>query len=345
VNVTNTGNAFTITNPNTDNLSFPPNSTQTITWNVAGTTENNINTSHVNILLSTDDGQTFQMLLANTPNDGSENIVLPNVNSAACRILIESVGNIFYTVSKRFGLGYELETVCQTYTNNTSVSIPSVAPGTYNPRTISVNQEGIVSNLSVFTNFTHTWMSDVVTDISGPENPTTFIKMFNNNCGNRNGTINLKFNDTGNNINCNSTALQTVRPSENLSYFNGKSANGNWTFRAYDNYQGDNGTLNSWGIELCTQIATLSIPTIDNLNFTVYPNPNKGNFTIQFNSNSSSPIIVEVVDLRGRKIFTNTYINQNQFNENISLNNAQSGVYIVNVTDGDSKISKKIIID
>ena len=60
----------------------------------------------MNILISTDAGTTYTTLVANTPNDGSETITLPtNLTSTyEARIKIEAVGNIFYTVSKKFTL-------------------------------------------------------------------------------------------------------------------------------------------------------------------------------------------------------------------------------------------------
>src|SRR5690554_5936662 len=69
---------------------------------LAGTTSNNINVSHVNILISTDNGESYTTLTANTPNDGNETITLPASleNTYNGRIKIEAVNNIFYTVSK-----------------------------------------------------------------------------------------------------------------------------------------------------------------------------------------------------------------------------------------------------
>lgn len=106
ITVANTG-PFVITYPSNDPSTPKPiwymGDTETITWNVAGTTANNINVNEVNILISTDAGATYTTLVANTPNDGTETITLPtNLTSTYdARIKIEAVGNIFYTVSKK----------------------------------------------------------------------------------------------------------------------------------------------------------------------------------------------------------------------------------------------------
>ena len=80
-------------------------------------------------------------------------------------------------------------------------------------------------------------------------------------------------------------------------------------------------------------------------NFAIYPNPNKGDFTVQFNSSSNNEIKIEVYDMRGRRIFDNNYENTGLFRQNIQLNNLQSGVYLVNVQDGKKKEVKRIIIE
>jgi hypothetical protein len=56
------------------------------------------------------------LLASNTPNDGSEAIVVPNVTAKNCRILIEPVGNIYYVVKTAFAIGYSVESTCATYT-------------------------------------------------------------------------------------------------------------------------------------------------------------------------------------------------------------------------------------
>ena len=79
--------------------------------------------------------------------------------------------------------------------------------------------------------------------------------------------------------------------------------------------------------------------------FSLYPNPNKGNFSIQFNSSSTNPIELSVHDIRGRAIFERSYPNTGMFSQNLQLENVQSGIYLVTVKDGDKKVVKKIVVE
>ena len=75
-------------------------SIQTITWNVANTNASLINCAQVNILLSTDGGNTYpNVLVSNTPNDGTQDVVLTNITTTEARIKIEPVNSIFYAVN------------------------------------------------------------------------------------------------------------------------------------------------------------------------------------------------------------------------------------------------------
>jgi putative heme degradation protein len=77
----------------------------------------------------------------------------------------------------------------------------------------------------------------------------------------------------------------------------------------------------------------------------VFPNPNNGSFTVGFNPKSGQNISVQVYDIRGRLMYTNTYNSVNRFEEVINLNNAQSGVYLLQISDGPQKVTKKIIVN
>lgn len=90
---------FLVTSPNTE-VRLPSGSTQTVTWDVAGTDRAPIGASHVRVRLSTNSGETFgHMLVASTPNDGAAEVELPEIDTARARIRIEAVGNVFFDVS------------------------------------------------------------------------------------------------------------------------------------------------------------------------------------------------------------------------------------------------------
>ena len=72
----------------------------TVTWDVAGTDVAPVSASEVNILLSTDGGSTFPTtLIANTPNDGSETVTIPNLDGGVGLVKVEAVDNIFFALS------------------------------------------------------------------------------------------------------------------------------------------------------------------------------------------------------------------------------------------------------
>jgi hypothetical protein len=80
-------------------------------------------------------------------------------------------------------------------------------------------------------------------------------------------------------------------------------------------------------------------------NLAVYPNPSNGDFTVEFQSKSNNKIGIEVFDIRGRKVYTQSFENTGIFRQNIGLTNIQPGVYMVSIIDGDAKTVKKIVVE
>ena len=91
---------FSVLIPN-GGQSWPGGSTQTITWTVAGTNAAPFNVADVKITLSVDGGLTYpHVVTASTPNDGTEDLVIPAVGPVTtARIKVEAVGNIFFDIS------------------------------------------------------------------------------------------------------------------------------------------------------------------------------------------------------------------------------------------------------
>ncbi|MBX7105802.1 MAG: hypothetical protein K1X57_17090, partial [Gemmataceae bacterium] len=100
IHAKDTGVGFGVTNFNGFGTEAFAGTKQTVTWEVAGTTGNGINTNLVNIDLSTDGGYTFTTISASEVNDGSAQVTLPaNSATTKARFRIRAVGNVFYDIS------------------------------------------------------------------------------------------------------------------------------------------------------------------------------------------------------------------------------------------------------
>ncbi|MBN8565449.1 MAG: proprotein convertase P-domain-containing protein [Flavobacteriales bacterium] len=90
---------FVVNSPNT-NVSWATGSNQNVTWDVAGTTANGVNSPCVDIFLSTNGGTSFPILLASkVPNDGSETVTIPANTGTQNRIMVRGHQHIFLDVS------------------------------------------------------------------------------------------------------------------------------------------------------------------------------------------------------------------------------------------------------
>jgi hypothetical protein len=91
--------AFIVTSQNAEET-FSSGQTISVAWNKGTTDLAPIDCENVNIKLSIDGGVTFPIFLkTNTPNDGAEDIIVPDNATANARILVEAVDNIFYNVN------------------------------------------------------------------------------------------------------------------------------------------------------------------------------------------------------------------------------------------------------
>ncbi|MFD2726175.1 zinc-dependent metalloprotease [Hyunsoonleella rubra] len=341
---------FVVTSQNTNGIQWTQNTSETITWDVAGTDANGINTSNINILLSTDGGETFSTVLAsNTPNDGSETITVPNIAAPFCRIMIEPVGNIYYAVNTEdFAIGYIVTTTCnQQYASNSNLNLP-ITDGNTVTNIINVPDSGTISSIKTNVDVTHTYISDLIVTLEHPNGSTSSV-IWNENCFNSPGyqDFDIIFDNEGSAVACASPTNGTYIPANTLSIFDGLDSQGNWQISVSDGFAGDTGTLNDWYVEFC--ITTVVLGNDDFNGFTglkVFPNPSEGNFNVQLQANlASNTVNIEVYDLRGRSIYGKTFKSTSKFEQTIDLGRVQSGLYILKVSDGQRTSSRKIAIE
>lgn len=350
VTIDATKGPFDVTSQNTTGISWNQGETQTITWTV-NQTNTLTGAANVDILLSTDGGYTYPVTLAaNTPNDGSQDIVVPNVAAPYCRVMVKPTGNIFYDVNTTtFAIGYTVTNTCYTYTNSTALVVPDGVgnnqPGAVVSNLISVTDDVVITDVNVIVDVTHTYIEDLVIGLNNPDGDQVFL--WGRYCDGEDA-FTITFDDDGPvlpSTGCTNPMTGTYAPYGNLSDFNGSSSLGSWELLAVDYYVGDTGQINSWTLQICSQQAIMKNDNFNSLSeFQVYPNPNNGNFSVHLVSSTNTDIALELFDMRGRKVFNNTYANSGTFDQNINLSNVTPGIYLLNVSDGVSKETKKIVI-
>lgn len=341
---------FEVTSQNTNGINWQPGNTENITWNVAGTTANGINTSNVNILLSTDNGQNFDTILAsNTANDGNQNITVPDVQAAFCRIMIEPVDNVYFALNQStFAIDTEVTNECDFYENTTLVNIPD-SPGSNQQGQAVQSIINIPNNITQYDDVTinldvsHTFISDLVFQLDNPNGDTAVL--WGRNCGGEN-SFNLDFNDSGSSLpfqtSCSNPFQGIYVPADGttLNDFFSNGTQGDWILTFADFAPGDTGTLNSWSIEVCS--TNLSTIDINSNNFDILPNPSRGNFNINLSNQLTEDGLIKIYDISG-KLIESFSINMGLKTRSLQLN-AQSGIYLVELTSEGSKIIKKLIL-
>ncbi|HRH38314.1 MAG TPA: proprotein convertase P-domain-containing protein, partial [Flavobacteriales bacterium] len=147
---------------------------------------------------------------------------------------------------------------CGLYTNSTSTAIVDNATTT---STITVPSLGgaTITDLNVYVNLTHTYVSDLRLSLKSPANTT--INLIATGLCTSNDNIVAEFDDTGANgavgATCPINNLYVI-PAAALSGFNGQLFQGTWTLTVQDVAAQDEGTINSWCL-----IPALLYPTVN----------------------------------------------------------------------------------
>lgn len=240
-------------------------------------------------------------------------------------------------------------TFCSTaISSDVPVVIPSSGTPTVNSTLTIASEDNVeIQKVTVTLNISHTWINDLIVTLISPSG--TQVQLLNRECNPNQGDEDAiaTFDDDGIILVCgaNPAISGILIPEQPLSALNGQNSQGVWTLRVQDTFNQDGGAINSWSLDICSENAPASVEEVSGLTFGLYPNPTRGNFTVAMNHVESEQIEITVFDLRGRVIFKQLYANNGAFNQEIKLENPQTGIYLVKVSDGSNQETKRLIVE
>ncbi|WP_299333476.1 reprolysin-like metallopeptidase [uncultured Psychroserpens sp.] len=213
---------------------------------------------------------------------------------------------------------------------------------------ITITDNEPVTDVNVTINIEHTWNNDLDIFLISPSGTVVELSTDNGDAGDDDYTNTVFDQEAVTPITSGTSPFTgTFIPEGDLSVLYGETSGGNWTLSVDDDFgTADGGQILEFTLELCIE-PTLSVENvgIDTIDFGIYPNPNNGSFNVKLNNAISDRIEISVHDIRGRRIFKNSYENDSNFNQAITLNSVQSGMYLVTVKDGNQQVTKKIVIE
>jgi len=230
---------------------------------------------------------------------------------------------------------------------DTPITIAASGPNANYLSVITITDNLPITDVNVKINIDHDWNTDLDIFLISPTG--TMVELSTDNGDDDDNYTDTVFDQQATTLITAGTSPFTGSfiPEGDLSILNGEMTAGDWTLSVDDDFGGaDGGTILEFTLEFCLE-GSLSVDDFDAnaLDFVVYPNPNNGMFNIKMSNTSFEDTIkVSVYDIRGRLVYNNNFENNNEFNEVISLNNAESGIYLLNVTNGNLTETKKIIL-
>ena len=87
------------------------------------------------------------------------------------------------------------------------------------------------------------------------------------------------------------------------------------------------------------------VGSMDNLNMNVYPNPNKGEFTIELDLKSEEEAMVKVTDSAGKEVYRRAVKGIEKHKLDVKLKKPSAGLYVITVEQGNSKMKMKTIVE
>ena len=84
---------------------------------------------------------------------------------------------------------------------------------------------------------------------------------------------------------------------------------------------------------------------VNNVEFSVYPNPNTGQFIVELNNLDNNEYTIEIRNIIGQLVVNETVNDSNgNFYKKMNLNTGKNGVYFISLVSESGKITKKLIV-
>jgi subtilisin-like proprotein convertase family protein len=203
----------------------------------------------------------------------------------------------------------------------------------------------LVGDLNVSLDLTHTYIQDMTYYLIGPASiGSPVVMLFNEPCGDNDG-INCVLDDSGVPFTCGATTPSitgTVKPYENLSNFNNMIADGTWTLKVIDAYNGDGGVINAVSLSICNLEQALNTPTNALAEIKVYPNPAKGFVNIDLAADTFGESTFVMYDVQGRQVISKKSSNAIEV---LNIENLSEGIYMLTIENDLGKTTRKVVIN
>ncbi|CAH9052583.1 hypothetical protein PSECIP111854_00999 [Pseudoalteromonas sp. CIP111854] len=153
---------FAITSPD-ESTTAGENNTITVMWNIANTNQAPVSCSNVDIMQTNSDASQTSILLANTPNDGQQQVSLLGSSNNKARVMVKCASSVFYALSTEFDLATTLSVTAQQ-----TITVAEDSSLTLLPSLFSVvnQQAGSQLTLSVSAGSNYTFVGNVITPAS-----------------------------------------------------------------------------------------------------------------------------------------------------------------------------------
>jgi hypothetical protein len=338
VEVTANAGPFLVLSPNTA-ITWTAGDPYQVTWDVANTTSSPVSCNAVNVLLSTNRGFTFNIVLAsNVPNTGTTDIIAPFALTTDARVRVEAADNIFFDISNT-----DFEIVSNCGLINPAINIDEPIPNT----TWCINTLGQLT-------FAASSPDLVITSYQWYRNGN----IINGATSNTLSVNNVQFSDDGSYYCTMSNGCNTVSTNSAMVFVSNTAivpvitqignqlqsslSTGNQWFLNGSSLPGETGQFVTLGAEgaysvssnagSCSANSAAFITSIIDIssvtNIQIVPNPNQGIFTVELQS-WNEDVQVEVLNVLGQEVLAPQKF-KNKLNLDIS--NYANGIYLVRVS-------------